>query len=267
LAFRQSTAIGNQPSNGKDSALAKKEHKLMRKGFPGVVAACTILLVATWLPVSAQSTPNPQVMPIGSHSFGATYGEWNARWWQWFFSVPASKNPGLVTNGAVDCSVGQSGNVWFLAGYFLGSGSFIRNCGIPAGKSLLIPLINGWADNVCNSPPLSLEQLRAIAASFVLPVSNLHASVDAQQLTSLASYRAISPIFGYTLPPSPDNVIFVGFGVSLPGPCWPSRTVTPAVADGFYIMHTPLSKGLHRINFGGSAAGITQDITYNLTVD
>jgi hypothetical protein len=81
-----------------------------------------------------------------------TYGEWNARWWQWFFSVPASKNPGLATNGAVNCSVGQSGDVWFLAGYFLGSGSFTRSCTIPAGKALFIPLINSWADNICNTP-------------------------------------------------------------------------------------------------------------------
>jgi hypothetical protein len=233
----------------------------MRRRIATVVGTCA-LLVTTWLPGSAQATPNPQVAPLG-----ASYGELNARWWQWFFSVPASKNPGLAKNGAVDCSVGQSGDVWFLAGSFLGSGRFIRNCSIPVGKSLVVPLINSWADNVCNSPPLGVEQLRASAAGSVIPASNLHASVDAQQLGNLDSNRAISPVFSYTLSPSPDNVIFVGFGVTLPGDCWPSLTVKPAVADGFYVVLTPLTTGVHRINFGGSAPGTTQDITYQLTVN
>jgi hypothetical protein len=174
-------------------------------------------------------------------------------------------------NGALDCSVGQSGHVWFLAGYFPNGGSggpftFTRNCTVPVGKALFIPLINSWADNVCNSPPLTVDQLRAIAEGGVIPASNLHASIDGKPLTDLKSYRARSPVFSYTLPPSPDNVIDAAFGVSLPGPCWPSLTVTPAVADGFYIMLAPLSKGLHTINFGGSGPGITLNVTYNLTV-
>jgi hypothetical protein len=165
--------------------------------------------------------------------------------------------------------VGQSGNVWFLAGYFLGStpvSGFNRSCSIPAGKALVIPLVNAWADNTCNSPPLSVDQLYALAASFVTPASNLHASVDGAQLTNLSAYRAISPVFSYTLPPSPDNLLFVGYGVSLPGPCWPSLTVTPAVADGYYIILAPLAAGRHVINFGGSAPGNTQNLTYTLTV-
>ena len=127
---------------------------------------------APWLPASAQGNPNPQVAPINSQQYGMTYGQWNARWWQWSFSVPASKNPALATNGALDCSVGQSGNVWFLAGQFLSAGTFTRSCTIPAGKALFIPLINSWEDNVCfngapNPPPFTVEQLRAMAANLV----------------------------------------------------------------------------------------------------
>src|SRR6266571_8232099 len=233
--------------------------------------ALVLLLQAT--PALAAKNPNPGVLPPNSHPFGKTYGEWNDGLWQWFFSVPASKSPGLATNGALDCSVGQSGNVWFLAGPFLTSGSFTRSCTVPVGKALLIPLINSWVDNVCNNgqppnpPPFTVDQLRAFAASGVIPPANLHASIDGNPVTNLESYRAISPVFSYTLLPSPDNLIDAAFGVSLPGLCWPSLTVTPAVADGFYIMLTPLPAGSHRINFGGSGPGITLDVTYNLTVN
>jgi hypothetical protein len=196
-----------------------------------------------------------------------TYAEGNARWWQWFFSVPASKNPGLATNGAVDCSVGQSGDVWFLAGYFLGSGNFTRSCTIRAGKTLFIPLVNSWADNICNTPPLTVDQLRAVAANFVSAPAKLHASIDG---SPILYQRAISPVFSYNLPSTKDNVIYAAFGVQLPGPCWPSLHVDPAVADGFYTMIPPLSAGSHSLNFGGSAGTgrtrITLDVTYNLTV-
>jgi hypothetical protein len=241
--------------------------KMLRKWYlPGIVALIALVLLLQVTPALANENHNSGVLPPQSQPSWKTYGDLNAMWWQWFFSVPASKNPGLASNGKVDCTVGQSGRVWFLAGNFLGSGSFTHNCSIPEGKTLFIPLINSWADNVCNSLPLTVDQLRVNAASGVIPASNLHASVDGKPLTDLKSHRSRSPVFSYTLPPSPDNVIDAAFGVSLPGPCWPSLTVKPAVADGFYIMLAPLSEGVHTINFGGSGPGITLDITYKLRV-
>jgi hypothetical protein len=228
-----------------------------------VVMVGMALLVST--PVFAESI-NPGVSPLNSPPSGVTFGKLNASWWQWFFSVPASKNPGLAADGAVDCSVGQSGNVWFLAGQFQGRGSDTHSCTIPAGKTLVIPLINSWVDNICNKPPLSVPRLRAIAANFVTPVTSLFASIDGQPLTDLQSHRAISPVFNYMLPSSNDNVISAVFEVPIPGPCWPSLTVAPAVADGFYIIVPPLPTGLHSIKFGGSGGSTTVNMTYNLTV-
>jgi hypothetical protein len=46
-----------------------------------------------------------------------------------------------------------------------------------------------------------------------------------------------------------------------------ATTVDGAVADGFYVMLHPLSKGTHTINFGGSKSGsVALDMTYNITV-
>jgi hypothetical protein len=226
-----------------------------------LVVAVSLVLPS---PAHAQSERDRTGTIAGSAEL--TYGEWNARWWQWFFSVPASKNPGLLTQEAVDCRVGQSGNVWFLAGHFNVGGSFTHSCTLPGGKTLVIPLINSWADNVCNKPPLTVEQLRAAAQSGVIPAKKLHAKIDGRPITDLESKRAISPVFSYTLPPSPDNVLDAVFGVKLPGKCWPSLTVDPAVADGFYIIVPPLSSGAHRINFGGDGPGFSLNMTYTLTV-
>ncbi len=164
--------------------------------------------------------------------------------------------------------MGQSGKVWFLAGSFSSGSSFTRSCTIPRGKALFIPLINSWVDNVCVTPPLTVKELHKAAAETVNPPKELHARIDNRTLSNLKSFRAISPVFSYTLPPPPDNVIFALFGVSIPGDCGTtSSTVFPAVADGFYIMLRPLTPGLHTINFGGTGpTGFKVNMTYHLTV-
>jgi hypothetical protein len=241
---------------------------VIRRAIVFSVVCAMLIVLAPGQLVSAQEAPSAPVAPSESRPHGLTYGQWNARWWQWLFSVPASKNPALADNGAVDCRVGQSGKVWFLAGHFQGSGSFTRACTVPAGKALFIPLINSWADNVCNTPPLNtppltVDQLHANAAAAVIPPNKLHASIDGK---AMEPHRAISPVFSYTLPPSPDNLIDAAFGVSLPGLCWPSLTVKPAVADGFYVMLDPLNEGSHSLIFAGSGPGITLDLRYTLKV-
>ena len=55
-------------------------------------------------------------------------------------SIPQDKNPTADVTGE-NCDEGQSGPVWFLAGTFGGLNE--RNCEIPAGKSILFPVING----------------------------------------------------------------------------------------------------------------------------
>src|SRR5262245_37236103 len=178
------------PVGKKRETVMKVSVKYWQRSIMLVVVVMTLLMST---PVFA-GNPNPAVLPPQSQPYGKTYAEWNAEWWKWFFSVPASKNPGLVADGAVDCSAGQSGNVWFLAGS-LANGTFSRSCTVPIGKALVIPLINSWADNVCNNPPLTAQKLRDMAADLVTPVGELHASLDGKLLTDLESYRAIAPEF------------------------------------------------------------------------
>src|SRR5262249_39140054 len=84
----------------------------------------------------AQVLGNPEVVQPNSNEFGNTYGEWSARWVQWLFSIPEDKNPALDSTGA-NCDVGQTGQVWFLAGTF--GDPAVRKCTIPSGQDLLFP--------------------------------------------------------------------------------------------------------------------------------
>src|SRR5512134_2842630 len=99
-----------------------------------------VLLMAATLPASGgNATPNV---------YGQTIGNWGQSWWQWALSFPTIVNP-VVVDGSVDCTAGQSGKVWFLAGNFGGTSE--RTCTVKSGKALFLPLLNGifWTPEDC----------------------------------------------------------------------------------------------------------------------
>ena len=89
----------------------KDSSKLLRT-IRGQVGLLLGLLTASNVALG-QSLGNSQVVQPNSTEFGNTYGEWSARWWQWLVSIPADTNPNF-SSGNVDCTLGQSGPVWFL---------------------------------------------------------------------------------------------------------------------------------------------------------
>ena len=72
--------------------------------------------------------------------YGQTIGNWGQSWWQWVSNFPAAEDP-ILQDGSVDCSAGQSGKVWYLAGTFGGAAE--RTCSIKKGKAIFFPLLNG----------------------------------------------------------------------------------------------------------------------------
>ena len=83
-----------------------------------------ILVLAIVLGLAVLAAPNvmahngngPDVIDRDSVAYGRTYADWMAAWNQWSYSLPVTTHP-LFTDG--DCSVGQSGPVWFLGGAFV----------------------------------------------------------------------------------------------------------------------------------------------------
>jgi hypothetical protein len=208
----------------------------------------------------AARNPNPRAIPVNAKPHGASYGEWSARWWQWAGSIPAGVNPVTDTTGE-HCDEGQTGHVWFLAGTF--GGEVTRECTIPPGQTLLIPLVNFAADNfVCVDPDsnFTFDELRDIAAANIDLVGDISLVVDGVALTGLNGYRVQSPTpFDVTLPV--DDVFAPICGDSYP-------RVIPSVADGFYVMLAPLSAGEHTITVHGEIPdfGFSTTANYNITV-
>jgi hypothetical protein len=168
-----------------------------------------------------------------------------ALWWQTFLSIPASANP-------LDrCDLG-TGEVVFLAGT-TGGPPATRSCTIPAGKSILVPLINvecSEAEGQGRTP----AELRACAKGFADAFTGLSLTIDGVPVPDLSRFRVHSQVFHFTA--AEGNA----FGV-------PAGT-TRSVADGYWALIGPLAPGQHIVSFGGTypPGQFTTEATYQLTV-
>jgi len=223
----------------------------MKHAYSIVIVAVVLGMTLTALTVSsvmAQSNPQPKVITPDSTAYGRTYGEWSAAWWQWAFSIPVASHP-LFDNG--DCSIGQSGPVWFLGGKFcqtggICSGSAMRSCSIPAGKAIFFPVLNvedsapeepafGCGNGM---PPLisgTIAEMRKCVESFVDGTYNLKVVIDGKAIHNLKSdFRVQSVEFEVTWP---DDNLLTAIGE---GP-FAAGTYSPVVDDGIYVLLPPLT--------------------------
>jgi hypothetical protein len=212
--------------------------------------------------VNSSGNSNPAVLPVQSHAYGLSYGEWSARWWQWFFSLPLDSSPLF---GTADCSFGQSGPVWFLGG----GPSPRPYCTVPAGTALFFPIINAECSTIPgdNSGDTSEAGLRGCANSLanLIDATTLNATLDGVPLTGLSQYRVQSPSFPIGPLPGPSNN---NLGFYFTGNLTPAGTTGESVSDGFYLMLHPLSPGRHLLHFHGEIPvfNFVVDMTYDLTV-
>lgn len=229
-----------------------------------VVLCLTAGLVS--IPIAqADDDRNPRVFPRDSSPYGNTYGEWTARWWQWLLSIPKDTNPNLDATGK-DCDEGQAGPVWFLAGSF--GGSFTRSCTVPAGKALLVPVLNtlfgaGAFDCEPTVPGVlcNLNTLRQSAEANQDDPPTLEVKVDGARVENLRDFRVQSPAMILTYPEG--NVISFLFGTDVP-----AGTYTPNVTDGYWLILAPLSRGKHTIRVkGATAGGFVGEGTFHLTIE
>ena len=248
---------------------AKVTHikSFLPRGLKPALLATAILLLAAALPALAGkgNAGNPGILPPQCVAYGKTYADWSVKWWQWVFSLPATNSPILDTGD--DCSAGQSGPVWFLAGAFVGTTN-ARSCTIPAGLALFFPIANGWNDNTdCPSyDAFSVEELVGLATGFVDSASGMSCTIDGVPVKGLddpmtSPYRVGPQVFSYTLA-STDNILANHFGLA----CIPNGImVATAAEDGVYLLLAPLSAGQHIIQFTVESCHL--DITYHLNVN
>jgi hypothetical protein len=263
----------------------------MRRRASALLLSAALGLGST-LVVAAPAHAASTVLPPQAKPVGASSGEWAARWWQWFYETPYTQSPlssppGTVdAPAAVDCSIGQSGHVWFLGGTFaptsgpsspIAQSTVYRTCSIPTGTFLFFPILNDEFDNLnCPNTDLSAEQLQDAAALGInsIVTGSMTATIDGTAVAGLEDgnsiYRAPSPWFSYTLPA--DNVGQL-FGCDFPaGTSPPTVDGHPgATSDGIYLMVAPLSVGTHVIHVQGELNGpgvpdFIQNINYTITV-
>lgn len=216
-----------------------------------VLTVGVLAVLVAWL--VWRGAGQPRIFPPQSRPYGKSYGQWSALWWQWVSQFPVPESP-LFGSRCPD--VGQSGEVWFLAG--TSEGTVVRACTVPAGKALFFPVANtvSW-----NSPGESYteQELGDRAAQLLELAKELACTIDGTAVKDLDRFRVLSPAFDLHLP---ENNIHG----EVPG------DYSPAVSDGWWIMLEPLPQGQHEIHFyvvfqtkAGDLIGEV-DVTYHLTV-
>jgi hypothetical protein len=234
------------------------------------------------------STASAQTNPYG-HAYGINQNEWSVAWVQWIMSIPLTPSPLLDTTGA-SCAENQSGKVWFLAGDWV-EGPVVRECYIPAGKSLFFPVANyfwvvthGDANWPYDDPrprpqwkkspvedadgnivsPNTVQFLRDTIAQFLdTSVLEHGCTVDGVAVPDTRVAEPL-PLFHTWLPRGnifdnpPDYEV-------------PAGTYRYSMQGGWYVMLEPLSPGVHEIHITADLApagpsSFDQDVLYILHV-
>ena len=177
--------------------------------------------------------------------------------WKWLLSMPNDQNPWNDTTGK-SCTNGQLGinsSVFYLSGN--GGGSSERICKVPAGKGLLIPvMVVEWSGK--EAPGASVDDLRLSAKKDQDSVNSLYLKIGDREYNydDLVKYRTPTDDFEVLFP---DNGLF---GVVEGGP-------SKVVADGFYILTEPLTKGNYTVHYRGSLLepSFAQDIKYAIIAE
>ena len=256
-----------------------------------VIAPSPALLVAGGAGASEAEGPGnpenrgyPAIAPpfVPTTPYGLTYSQWAAKYWQWTLAFPATADPASDT---APPDSRQSGPVWFLAGahgsaLVNGKATVTRQITVPEATALFFAVLSIFEDNTgrptYDNPVLTVPQLAdQVQNEWNSVASGTFCTIDGVPVNGLANpinstYLIQSPPFSYTLAPS-HNLLASAFGESsVPN----GTTVGPAIAEGVFLMVSPLAAGgIHTIRFGGVAAApashrpfLAWDITYYITV-
>ena len=209
---------------------------------------------------SAAGSNSVNIFTPESKPYGLPYEEHIKNFWKWIISFPKDKSPWNDQTGA-NCDNGQSGtnsSVFYLSGN--GGGKSERTCKVPVGKSLFIPVSPMEASDK-EVPDASVEDLQAIAKKDQDSVTSLYLRINDKEYNreDLSKYRTNTSDFEVAFP---KNAIFGA-----------SEGNSKSVADGYYIITQPLTKGNHTVHYKSSlicvgtacvAPNFAQDNKYNI---
>jgi hypothetical protein len=204
---------------------------------------------------------------------GKTLEEWSAKWWQSVFAAPVFAadgttlvNPQLVDGTAAQAVPSKGGHVDYLYGAFDGvnhtRGTTAQPVTVSADSPLFMPIQNSeWSNPDTPSKEsgyttvpgnYTASELAHFADVQTGATIHLNMTIDGHAIpeATLFTHRETAPIFSYDLPKT-FNIDQVFFGENISG------RVSPAAADGYYVMLRPLPPGLHTIVFGGQSVDLS----------
>jgi hypothetical protein len=232
--------IGRRTTHNKEIQMVSSKSKQSSVAFSIVIA---LVLFAVPSIGDASNVRHPGQQGIAKLS-GA--------WWVWAFEHAFPQDG----EGDVDCAVGQSGGTWFLAG--TGGGADERNCTIPVGKRLFLPLVNqtiffeeGIDPDVFD---LSLESKRIFLDSRIGGGSSSDDPAVADLYDFLNLFFPFFSTVACDLHATLDGerLIFTTSIVRTQSGTVTIRGDEEALADGFHVLLRPLRAGLHVLEFGGA---------------
>jgi hypothetical protein len=223
--------------------------------------SAVLILVLSAIISSVEASNSVNIFPPDSKPYGLTYADHAKNFWKWVLAIPASENPVDDQTGG-KCAVGQSNtnsSIFYLS--FNNGGKSERTCTVPAGKALLIPVMQVVITDK-DIPGASVQELATATKKDQDSVNSLYLKIGDKEYNyeDLLRYRAPTDAFDVVWA---DKAIF---GIIEGGP-------SKAVADGFYILTEPLKNGTYPIHFKSSLIcpdpdcadpNFVQDIMYNI---
>jgi hypothetical protein len=180
--------------------------------------------------------------------FGKSWERWVTAWYKWIVSIPKRENPCLDMTGE-HCSINQNEDkVWFLAGTFGNNSPIKRECTVPLGKAILVPILVK-EDSFAEDSDLRTEsELVNRAKNATDRLLYVKAIIDGKNVECPEKYRVRSKVFDLIFPD--DNIYDVESGI------------TRSVCDGFWLFIKPFQVGRHVIYFSGETV-VSEPYTRN----
>jgi len=201
----------------------------------------------------------------------ADHPDLGAQWWQFMSSIPAAENPLSDTTGE-KCAVGQRGDMWFLGGVFAISGTVTRECTIPKGKRLFVPVLNVVGFNtpgICGQGPdnLSVDDLVSANTPLIDAIgpSDMAVTLNGHRMHRITRIKS-SP-FEISLP---ESSIWDKLCMDYDLGHVPAGVYSPGYQDGYYVTLDNLRTGTHTLQIQATLATydppFVLDVTYHLKI-